>query len=58
MFARAAMTALLLVGCNEFELVEKPDGNFAQPDILVDPLELYFGVVADCLLYTSPSPRD
>jgi hypothetical protein len=47
MFSHAAMIALLFAGCNEFKLVEKPDGNFAQPDIIVDPLELYFGVIAE-----------
>ncbi|MFT4977227.1 MAG: hypothetical protein ACI8S6_003132 [Myxococcota bacterium] len=39
--------AALLVGCSDFELVQKDDTNFSSPDILVDPLELYFGVLAE-----------
>ena len=47
MISRAVIASLLLVGCNEFELVEKPENNYSEPDIFVDPLELYFGVVGE-----------
>jgi len=42
-----AALSVLFVGCNDFELIEQKENNYASPDILVDPLELYFGVIAE-----------
>ena len=36
---------ILLASCTEFELKNRDDVNYAEPDIVVDPLEMYFGVL-------------
>jgi hypothetical protein len=44
---RTALLSVLLIGCNEYELTEAVDEIYAEPDILVTPGELFFGILED-----------
>lgn len=44
---RSLLFLALLAGCNEFDLIENKPTNYAEPDIIVDPLEVYFGVLGE-----------
>ena len=44
---RTALLSVLIIGCNEYELTEAVEEIYAEPDILVTPGELSFGILAD-----------